>query len=430
MYFNDFKPYLYMTNDYGEHWTLLTDGTNGIPADQPMHVVREDPEQEGLLYAGTLQGAYVSFDNGKHWQTLQQNLPATAVTDFKVHHGDLLASTMGRSFWVMDDVAPLRQIAASVTKTTRARSTNGAAGVAQDSGPARRVSDVALASLQTPAAAPPATPEKAAAPSMARQPIKPFDKSNVFLFTPAPAYRAHYPASSGHPELPEYPVIGARIDYYLANPSGEATLEILDATGKVVRSYTSEARGAAPAGRGGRRGGGAPSSLPKKAGMNRFVWDLRYGATTDGAGGGGPLVAPGVYKARFTADGVTKTEPIVVKIDPRVAKDNVTTADLVEQAKFALKVRDALTDARALAAKVKAAIDSKNGDVAKLQDLQSRLVTKTGPYEDQMFIDQLSNVGREVNQADQKVGASAFDRFNELMKEWATIKADADKVLH
>ena len=76
MYFNDFKPYLYMTNDYGEHWTLLTDGTNGIPADQPMHVVREDPEQEGLLYAGTLQGAYVSFDNGKHWQTLQQNLPA------------------------------------------------------------------------------------------------------------------------------------------------------------------------------------------------------------------------------------------------------------------------------------------------------------------------------------------------------------------
>ncbi|HWF84526.1 MAG TPA: hypothetical protein VG222_06760 [Vicinamibacterales bacterium] len=429
MYFNDFKPYTYMTNDYGEHWTLLTPGTNGIPADQPMHVVREDPEQEGLLYAGTLQGAYVSFDNGKHWQTLQQNLPATAVTDFKVHHGDLLASTMGRSFWVMDDVAPLRQIAASVTKATRARSTNGVAsngGVRLQSDR----SDVALASMQTPAAAPAATPEKAAAPSMTRQPIKPFDKSKVFLFTPAPAYRAHYPASSGHPDLPEYPVIGARIDYYLANPSSEATLEILDATGKVVRSYTSEARGGAPAGRGGgRRGGGAPSTLPKKAGMNRFVWDLRYGATADGAGGGGPLVAPGVYKARFTADGVTKTEPIVVKIDPRVAKDNVTTADLVEQAKFALKVRDALTDARALAAKVKAAIDSKSGDTARLQDLQSRLVTKSGPYEDQMFIDQLSNVGREVNQADQKVGASAFDRFNELMKEWATIKADADKAL-
>jgi hypothetical protein len=124
MYLNDFKPYLYMTNDFGEHWTLLTDGGNGIPANQPMHVVREDPEQEGLLYAGTLEGAYVSFDQGKHWQSLQQNLPATPVTDLKVHHGDLLASTMGRSFWIMDDVAPLRQIAASVMKASRPRSTD------------------------------------------------------------------------------------------------------------------------------------------------------------------------------------------------------------------------------------------------------------------------------------------------------------------
>src|SRR5262249_49015022 len=127
MYLNDFKPYLYMTNDFGEHWTLLTDGGNGIPADQPMHVVREDPEQEGLLYAGTLEGAYVSFDQGKHWQPLQQNLPATPVTDFKVHHGDLLASTMGRSFWIMDDIAPLRQIAASITKPTRTRTTDNPA---------------------------------------------------------------------------------------------------------------------------------------------------------------------------------------------------------------------------------------------------------------------------------------------------------------
>ena len=150
MYLNDFKPYLYMTNDYGQHWTLLTDGSNGIPGDQPMHVVREDPEQEGLLYAGTLEGAYVSFDQGKHWQTLQQNLPATPVTDFKVHHGDLVASTMGRSFWIMDNVAPLRQIAASVTKPSRPRPTDNPNGQARAGG-ARRAAlraadDVALAS--------------------------------------------------------------------------------------------------------------------------------------------------------------------------------------------------------------------------------------------------------------------------------------------
>jgi hypothetical protein len=262
----------------------------------------------------------------------------------------------------------------------------------------------------------------------------------VFLFTPAPAYRTHYPSSSGRPDFPEYPVIGARIDYYVANPSGELKLEILDPAGKSVRSYSSETRvvgaGARPGG--GRRGGGAPSTLPKKAGMNRFVWDLRYAggpaASGDGEGGGfggnGPLVPPGIYKARFTADGVAKTESIVVKIDPRVAKDGVTSADLAEQTRFALKVQDLLGEARQLAAKLRTSRDSKTGDRAKVQDPLSRLTTKSGPYEDQMFIDQLSNILREVTQADQKVGASAYERFNEMLKEWAEIKAEADRAMH
>jgi photosystem II stability/assembly factor-like uncharacterized protein len=456
MYLDDFKPYLYMTNDYGQHWTLLTDGTNGIPANEPMHVVREDPEQEGLLYAGTLQGAYVSFDQGKHWQSLQQNLPATPVTDIKVHHGDLAISTMGRSFWIMDDIAPLRQLAASVSKPARMRTTDspgqvGPAGRVGQVGKARDVAqgfspanDVVLASIQTPAPATktaPANPAPAAAAPKAapvRVPIKPFDGSNVFLFTPAAAYRMHYNASRG-PDVPEYPAAGARIDYFLAAPSGTVTLDILDAAGKVVRSYTSESRGAAPAaGRGGgRRGGGLPSTLPTKTGMNRFVWDLRYpggpASAGDGEGagfgGGGPLVPPGSYKARLTAGGVTKTESFTVKIDPRIAADGITAADLAEQTKFSLKVRDALADARALAQRLRQAIDAKRGDQAALQGVYSRLVTKTGPYEDQMFIDQMSNVGREVGGADQKVGASAYERFNQLMKEWAAIKGDADKAL-
>jgi photosystem II stability/assembly factor-like uncharacterized protein len=352
MYLNDFKPYLYLTNDYGAHWTLLTDGANGIPADQPMHVVREDPEQEGLLYAGTLQGAYVSFDQGKHWQSLQQNLPATPVTDIKVHHGDLVASTMGRGFWILDDVTPLRQMAASVMKP----------------------------SLQT---------------------RKAFDGSNAFLFTPAPVYRMRYTPMAARPDGPEYPAAGARIDYYLGGASGDVRLEILDATGKVVRSYASTA-------------------LPAKVGTNRFVWDLRY---PGGSGGGGPLVAPGSYKVRLTAGGATKTESLIVKIDPRIARDGVTVADLVEQAKFALKIRDQVAEARQLATRLRQAIDARRGDQAALQGLWERLMTKSGPYEDQMFIDQLSNVGREIGQADQKIGASAYERFNDLMKEWAGVKA-------
>jgi photosystem II stability/assembly factor-like uncharacterized protein len=434
MYLNDFKPYLYMTNDYGEHWTLLTDGTNGIPADQPMHVVREDPEQEGLLYAGTLQGAYVSFDQGKHWQPLQQNLPATPVTDLKVHHGDLLASTMGRSFWIMDDIAPLRQIAASITKPSRRTTTDSQVG---QQGRARvaAANGIALASMQTSApAATPAAPKPAAA---ARPVIKPFDGSSVFLFTPAATYRTRYVPSSGRPDWPEYPPVGARIDYYLANPSGEVKLEILDAAGKTVRSYSSASAAPAAGGRGGRRGAALPTTLPTKVGMNRFVWDLRYAGgpagAVDGEGGGfagqGPMVAPGSYRARLTVGGVARTESFTVKIDPRVARDGVTAADLAEQTRFALKVRDALAEARSYQQRVRQAIDAKRGDQAKLQSVWERLTTRPGPYEDQMFVDQLSNVAREIGQADQKVGASAYERFNDLMKEWAALKADADAAL-
>ena len=432
MYVNDFKPYLYMTNDFGEHWKLLTDGTNGIPADQPMHVVREDPEQEGLLYAGTLEGAYVSFDQGAHWQSLQQNLPATPVTDLKVHHGDLLASTMGRSFWIMDDIAPLRQIAASVTKPRARPTTNPApAGQVGQAGQ----SDVQRASMQT--AAPAAQP--VTLPATVKPVIKPFDSSSLFLFTPAPTYRTRYVASAGRPDLPEYPPVGARIDYFVASQPSDLKLEILDAAGTVVRTYTNTAPAAATGGRGGgRRGGGLPSALPTKIGMNRFVWDLRYaggpassGGDMEGAGfgGQGPMVAPGAYRARLTSGGQTKAESFSVKIDPRVAKDGVTVADLVEQTKFALKVRDALAEARGVQQRVRQAIDGKRGDQAKLQAVWEKLTTKSGPYEDQMFIDQLSNVGREIGQADQKVGASAVERFNDLMKEWAPLKAEAEAAL-
>jgi len=272
-----------------------------------------------------------------------------------------------------------------------------------------------------------------------RAAIKPFDNCSVFLFTPAPAYRMHYQAFGGRPDLPEYPPAGARIDYYLANPSGEVKLEILDTAGKVVRAYSSEARAPAAGGRGGggRRGGNLPSTLPVKIGMNRFVWDLRYpggpAAGGDGEGGGfgggGPLVAPGAFKVRLTAGGMTKTESFTIKIDPRVAKDGITVADLAAQTTFALKVRDALAEARQLQARVRQAVEAKRGDAAKLQSVMEKLTTKSGPYEDQMFIDQLSNVNREIGGADQKVGASAYERFNQLMKEWTSIRADADAAL-
>jgi len=171
--------------------------------------------------------------------------------------------------------------------------------------------------------------------------------------------------------------------------------------------------------------------------MNRFVWDLRHPGGPSGGGdgegggfgGGGPLVAPGTFRARLTAGGVTKTESFVVKIDPRVAKDGVTAVDLAEQTKFALKVRDSLAEARQLSQRVRQALEAKRGDPVRLQAVSERLNTKSGVYEDQMFIDQLSNVGREIGQADQKVPASAIERYNQLMKEWTSIKADGEAAL-
>ncbi|MEZ4944420.1 MAG: glycosyl hydrolase [Cyclobacteriaceae bacterium] len=104
---NDFRPYVYQTNDYGKSWKLLTNGTNGIPADYFVRVVREDPAREGLLYAGTEFGMFISFDNGTKWQPFQQNLPITPVTDIAVHHKDLVVSTQGRAYWILDDLSPL-----------------------------------------------------------------------------------------------------------------------------------------------------------------------------------------------------------------------------------------------------------------------------------------------------------------------------------
>ncbi len=410
IYLDDFKPYLYMTNDYGEHWTLLTDGTNGIPSDHPMHVVREDPKQPGLLYAGTWFAAFVSFDLGKHWQSLQQNLPATPVTDIKVHQNDLVISTMGRAFWIMDDIAPLRQLASGLVKTSVQVAPLPAANIplmASAFAPQQRSEKAATATKSAPAAAAATSPA-------------PFDPAaTVFLFQPAVAYRTHYSTALPDPSASQYAPVGARIDYVLSRPpSGEVTLEILDSAGKIVRRFSTEA--------------GSTPSLPKKAGMNRFVWDLRYpgpwSVSTPAGERGGPMVPPGIYRARLIVDGVTKTENIEVRIDPRVTKDGVTQADLVEQATFALKVRDALSDTRKLVERLRQARDRRTGDQGKIQELWDKLVNKPGPYPANMLLEQIGNIAREINVADQKVGASAFERYNDVMKELALIKAEVDKV--
>jgi len=378
---HDLQPYIYATNDYGATWTRLTNGRNGIPIDHPTRVVREDPGREGTLFAGTEFGIFASFDAGAHWQSFQLNLPSTPVTDIRIHHQDLVVSTMGRGLWILDNLTSLQQVA------------------------------------------------------MRQQMIV---RTEAYLFQPREAYRMRYVPSPGRPDQPEYPPPGATIDYYLAGePAGAVTIEIADSKGRVVRTLTS-ADSAAPDA--GGRAQSPPTAPTRHEWHNRFVWDLRYdgqpggGDTGPGEGGGsslGPLVVPGTYDVKIVVGEWSQTRPIEVRIDPRVAADGVTLADLQEQCDLGLKIRDAVAQARQLAAKIAAARGAVRNDPAKAQRLQAlydRIVTAGGPYPQPMLIDQLANIGRMIGRADQKPGRDAFDRFNDLSKDIAAIQAELKKL--
>ena len=292
---HDLRPYIYRTEDYGATWTRLTNGSNGIPADHPTRVVREDPSRPGLLYAGTEFGFFVSFDNGGRWHSLQQNLPATPVTDIRVHRGDLVISTMGRSFWIMDDIAPLRQI-----------------GSADQ-------------------------PDAAAA-------------GNACALSKG---RSDKPAG-----CPQYSPVALAIDYLVpAGFTEPLMLEITDASGRMVRRVSSAVGVGQPSRQSGGgemsdpdapasgQGRGAAALLTAKPGHNRFAWDYRWSD-------GGPLVAPGTYTASL--GGTSKTFEVVV--DPGVLRDGITAADLLEQQNFLLSVRDTQAEAVRLRARIQNAM--------------------------------------------------------------------------
>lgn len=384
---DDWQPYIYLTNDYGATWKRLTDGRNGIPADYPTRVVREDPDREGLLYAGTEFGMFVSFDQGVRWQSFQLNLPVTPVTDIRVHRQDLVISTMGRAFWILDNLTPLHQMSAET-----------------------------LAAANK-------------------------------LFQPREAYRMRYAAMGGRPGQPEYPAPGATIDYYLGvEPKGELLLEVMDSTGKTIRRMTSRGSLTASAGReaeaaepGMRAPGGGAASRPLTArqGMNRFVWDLRHGdvnstGTAGRAEGPGPLAVPGRYTIRLSVDGWTQSQPLVVKLDPRLLKDGVTALDLKEQLDLGLKIRQSIREARALVQRLEARLRQGNllpAQQKQLQALRAALVTAPGSYPQPMLIDQLSGTYRMISDADRKVGRSAIEFFDILQKELTRLRNQVNQLI-
>ncbi len=368
---DDFQPYIYRTDDYGQTWARLTTGINGIPADYPTRAIREDPDREGLLYAGTEFGMFISFDDGAHWQSFQQDLPATPITDIKVHNQDLVLSTMGRSFWIMDDVTPLHELSA----------------------------DVASAA--------------------------------AYLFQPRDAYRAHSSRGFGRPSGgPRYPSGGAQIDYYLsASPTDPVTLEILDAGGTLVRGFPSDAPtvgGEIPAETG--MGGiklewlGGPR-LAAEAGMHRFNWDMRHVGPWDAnpraAGRRGPMVAPGSYRARLSVgDEVIGAVDFDLQIDPRAIADGIAQADLEAQTAFNLEVRDFTSEAKMVLHRLESALEVARGSnetaTSKLLALRSYFVTAEGRYQTPMLISQIGYLNGMTNRADQRPGNHAYTRLSQL----------------
>jgi photosystem II stability/assembly factor-like uncharacterized protein len=265
---DDYQPYLYRTRDFGKSWQRVT---SGIPDGSFLNCVREDPARKGLLYACTEKGVYVSFDDGDDWQPVQLNLPVTSVRDLVVHENDLVIATFGRSFWILDDVTPLRQMDSHVAA------------------------------------------------------------ADAWLFRPETAIRMRPSSDQGTPvpmdeSLAPNPPEGVMLDYYLREkPSTAIQLEIFDSQGKLVRRFASDDVLYRT----------NPNEVPiqvewihdpkpllAEAGMHRFVWDLRYalpkGMRRSFWGPAGPLAAPGNYTVKLTANGKSSTQPLTIKLDPRV----------------------------------------------------------------------------------------------------------------
>ncbi len=337
----------------------------GIPEDHPVRVVREDPNREGLLYAGTEFGIFISFDDGKNWQSFQLNLPATPVTDIKVVGKDLALSTMGRSFWIMYNLSPLHEFSAQTAE------------------------------------------------------------AEAHLFQVNDPYRLRGSGrrsrdSSG----PQYPQPGAYIDYYLGNkPDGDIKLEILDSQGKLIRLFSSGSITVAEEAKMDEwhLEGAGTSRLPKSAGIHRFIWDLRYPGPWDAnasrSGRSGPMVPPGEYQARLTVGDWNDTAVFKVKMDPRVAKEGITKADVTAQAEFALEVRDTFSNTRLAVVNLNKAIKEKGEKNKILAEIKKQLITEPVRYSRPMLADQISYLYSSLNRADQKPSLDAINRHEEL-KRW------------
>jgi len=375
----DVTPYLYKTTDYGSNWNLISTENNGIASGHFARVLREDPVKKGLLYAGTEFGIYVSFDDGATWKSFQQNLPVTPITDLKIFRGDLVLSTMGRGFWILDDITALRQ------------------------------------------------------DSFAEW------NSEPKLFQPDETIRYRYPKIRGNGTFPEFPRTSVYIDYYLPEKTKEGIkLDILDADGKSVvtifsdstqlKSTVEEVENMALS----QTFRYVNTKLENKKGLNRFAWDLRQKGPWDKdlkkRFKNGAMVLPGNYQARLIVGNTDLEQSFTILMDPKVKAQGLSQNDLEVQQGMLVRVQDLLSEARQFEVDLEKAIKSavNSAQKEKKEALLASLKNEEGAYPQQMLLAQIGYLQYAVGgSADQLPGKDAQERFTELENQLKELKAES-----
>ena len=369
----DYRPYIYRTDDYGDTWKRLTDGKNGIPADWPTRVVREDPDREGLLYAGTEFGMFISFDNGTHWQPFQLNLPNVPVSDIKVHHKDLIVSTQGRAIWILDNVTPLQQL------TSQVKATDITLFKPRD-GYRTRVSPTVLG---------PVVDYYLPAPPTHAVVIEILDTKGEVL-------------NSYNSETPVLRPVRGRGGENMPGVGNAGPESQPDPDAAPTRRFL------------------PPPRVTKAVGLNRFAWDVRNQA--------GVTLPPGQYQVRLKTGNTKLTQTFSVAIDPRVAADGVTLSDLQEQFEHNMRMRDLVSSVNQLVTRVREAI-AKSPNDQRIIALAGKLLNEPVRYGKPGLQAHITYLASMTSNVDQKIGRDAVERYQVLKKEFDALRAEADRIL-
>lgn len=360
----DWRPYIYRTYNNGDTWDLITEG---IPNNFPVRVLREDPVREGLLFAGTEFGMFISFDDGDNWKPFQQNLPVTPITDMKIHRDDIVLSTMGRSFWIMDNIHYLRNFEFSTNEV-----------------------------------------------------LYPVANTIRYRNRPLKSNHVSYPQPSVH--------IDYNIDN---DNVKDVIINFTNSDGEIINSFrsvdenknieeyemsTNEFTFI------------SSNNIPKEKGINRFSWDMRHRGSwsknPNFSFRNGPLVKPGVYNVTLTIDGKSLSETFEILSDPRLSE--ISSNIYNDQETILLEIRDFLSDVRIFENEISMMLEKKPKN-KNLLSISRQLSTSEGTYMQPKLIDQIRYLQSMLSRADQKPGLDALNRLNELKSEFKLLKSKSGR---